>query len=193
MFGSLIGYLTGRIQNGALQQWMYVFLIFGAISLGVGILSLLVLPDLPSTARFLTEREKVVAIARVSRNKQGVKNRHFRKYQAIQCATDPKTWILFVMAIGAQIPNSALTSFASLIIQSFNFDTLGTQYMQIPGGAVQFLALIIGGYLCTKYPQTRCIAMIVANTICILGAALLVGLPTSNKVSASRAFFLLPP
>ena len=100
------------------------------------------------------------------------------------------------MAIGAQIPNSALTSFASLIIQSFDFDTLGTQYMQIPGGAVQFLALIIGGYLCTKFPQTRCIAMIVANSICILGAALLVGLPAGNKVNALPSLpsssFLLP-
>lgn len=60
---------------------------------------------------------------------------------------------------------------------------MGTQYLQIPGGAVQFLALIIGGFICTRYPNShsRCITMIVANTICILGAGLLVGLPDSNK------------
>ncbi len=184
MFGGLIGYAVGNITNGPLERWMYVFLIFGGISIGAGVLSLFVLPDLPATASFLTEREKAVAIGRVARNRQGVKNHHFRRYQAVQCATDPKTWILFVMAVGAQIPNSALTSFASLIIASFSFDSLGTQYMQIPGGAVQFLALITGGWLCTKYPQTRCIAMIVANSICILGAALLVGLPSGNKVSS---------
>jgi len=58
---------------------------------------------------------------------------------------------------------------------------LGTQYLQIPGGAVQFLALITGGYICTKFPNLRCITMMVANTICIIGAACLVGLPTDNK------------
>ncbi|EPE02847.1 allantoate permease [Ophiostoma piceae UAMH 11346] len=91
------------------------------------------------------------------------------------------TWILFVMAVGAQIPNSALTSFTSIIVGTFGFDTLGTQYMQIPGGAVQFLALIIGGWVCTKWPNLRCATMMVANTICIIGAAMLVALPNHNK------------
>lgn len=181
MFGGLIGYAVGHITTG-LPQWMYVFLIFGALSLAWGGVSLLLLPDIPATAAFLSPRERAVAIDRVSRNKGGVKNRHFRRYQAVQCARDPKTWILFVMAVGAQVPNSALTSFTSIIIDSFGFDTLGTQYLQIPGGAVQFLALIIGGWVCTRCPQSRCVTMIVANTICILGAALLVGLPDSNKV-----------
>lgn len=87
------------------------------------------------------------------------------------------------MAVGAQIPNSALTSFASQIIKGFGFDALGTQYMQIPGGAVQFLALISGGYICTHWPGMRCITMTIANLICIAGAGLLVGLPDSNKVT----------
>lgn len=185
MFGGLIGYAVGHITTG-LPQWMYVFLIFGSISFFWGLVSMLVLPDMPATAKFLTDREKLVAIDRVSRNKQGVRNHHFRAYQAWQCARDPKTWILFVMATAAQVPNSALTSFTSIIVKSFGFDTLGTQYLQIPGGAVQFLALIIGGCVCTRWPHSRCITMMVANTICILGAALLVGLPSSYKVSSSR-------
>ncbi|PSR92339.1 allantoate permease [Coniella lustricola] len=189
MFGGLIGYAVGHITTG-LAQWMYVFLIFGALSFFWGIVSLLVLPDIPATAKFLSPREKAIAIDRVARNKQGVKNHHFKKYQAIQCAQDPKTWILFVMAVGAQVPNSALTSFTSIIIDSFGFDTLGTQYLQIPGGAVQALALLVGGWVCTRWPQSRCITMIVANLICTLGAGLLVGLPDTNKWGRLVALWL---
>jgi hypothetical protein len=190
MFGGLIGYAVGNIKTG-LPKWMYVFLIFGSISIFWGIVSLLVLPDLPSTAKFLTEHERLIAVNRVAANRQGVKNRHFSKYQAIQTAKDPKTWILFVMAVGAQVPNSALTSFTSIIVASFGFDTLGTQYLQIPGGAVQFLALLAGGVVCTHYPRnSRCITMIVANTICILGSGLLVGLPSSNKWGRLVALWL---
>ncbi|TVY73559.1 putative transporter, partial [Lachnellula suecica] len=58
MFGGLIGYAVGHITTG-LPQWMYVFLIFGAISIFWGIVSLLILPDLPSTARFLTPHERL--------------------------------------------------------------------------------------------------------------------------------------
>ncbi|KAL5392763.1 hypothetical protein DPSP01_000463 [Paraphaeosphaeria sporulosa] len=180
MFGGLIGYAVGHIKSG-LPRWMYVFLIFGSCSIIMGIVTLLYLPDLPSTAKFLKEPERVIAVERVAGNRQGVKNRHFKKYQAWQTLYDPKTWILFVMATGAQIPNSALTSFSSLIIKSFGVDTLGTQYLQIPGGAVQFLSLITGGYICTRFPNTRCIIMTVANLICIIGASMLVALPASSK------------
>ncbi|CAJ2504566.1 Uu.00g119600.m01.CDS01 [Anthostomella pinea] len=224
MFGGLIGYAVGNITTG-LPRWMYVFLIFGSLSFAQGILSFIFLPDVPATARFLNERERTIAIDRVSRNRQGVKNHHFKKDQAIQCLLDPskdtqnssripasivstwfytgvlfgsrtdlelaETWILFIMATGAQVPNSAITSFASAIIKSFGFDALGTQYMQIPGGAVQFLALIIGGWICTKWPRgTRCPTMIVANLICILGSALLVKLPDSNKWGRLVALWL---
>jgi MFS family permease len=190
MFGGLIGYAVGHITTG-LPKWMYVFLIFGSISITWGIMSLLVLPDLPSTAKFLTEHERLIAVNRVSTNRQGVKNHHFQKYQMIQTIKDPKTWILFIMATGAQVPNAALTSFTSIIVGSFGFDTLGTQYLQIPGGAVQFLALLAGGYVCTRWPtNTRCWTMIFANTVCILGAGLLVGLPDSSKWGRLVALWL---
>lgn len=182
MFGGLIGYAVGHITTG-LPKWMYVFLIFGSCSIAWGVVSLLVLPDLPSTARFLTPDQRAIAVARVAGNRQGVKNHHFNTNQAWQTAKDPKTYILFIMAVGAQVPNSALTSFTSIIVGTFGFDTLGTQYLQIPGGAVQFLTLIAGGWICTKWPRnSRCFTMMFANAVCILGAGLLVGLPSTNKV-----------
>ncbi|KAL2862640.1 putative MFS transporter [Aspergillus lucknowensis] len=192
MFGGLIGYAIGHITTG-LPRWMYVFLIFGAISVTVGIAALILLPDLPSTAKFLTERERAIAVDRVAENRQGVKNHHFKWDQVGQAARDPKTWLLFVMAVGAQVPNSALTSFTSIIVGSFGFDTLGTQYLQIPGGAVQFLALLIGGAIATKYADrfhSRSACMIIANSICIIGAGLLVGLPDSNKWGRLVALWL---
>jgi hypothetical protein len=109
MFGGLISYGVGNITSG-LPQWMYIFLIFGSFSLAAGTWSLIMLPDAPSTAKFLTESEKEVAVERVAENRQGVKNRKFKMEQLWQTVYDPKTWILFVMAVGAQVPNSALTS-----------------------------------------------------------------------------------
>jgi MFS family permease len=134
MFGGLIGYAVGHITSG-LARWMYVFLIFGSFSIAAGILTLLVLPDSPTTAKFLSDREKEIAVERVAGNRQGVKNRNFKKYQLVQTFKDPKTYLLFVMAVGAQVPNTAITQFTSIIVASFGFDTLGTQYLQIPGGA----------------------------------------------------------
>lgn len=99
----------GHITSG-LAPWMYIFIIFGSISLAWGTIFLIFMPDLPSTARFLNERQKIIAVERVAMNRQGVKNHHFKTYQMWQCLGDPKTWILFVMSIGSQIPNAAQSS-----------------------------------------------------------------------------------
>ncbi|KAI9641687.1 hypothetical protein NHQ30_009543 [Ciborinia camelliae] len=175
MFGGLIGYAVGHITTG-LPKWMYVFLIFGALSIFWGLISLILLPDLPSTAKFLTPHERLIAITRVASNRQGVKNHHFQPYQAWQTLKDPKTGILFVMAVAAQVPNSALTSFTSIIVGTFGFDTLGTQYLQIPGGAVQFLALIAAGY------HSAYIAMLVGYSVkLVMVVVLYIYMYMSNK------------
>jgi hypothetical protein len=95
---------------------------------------------------------------------------------------DPKTWILFIMAVAGQVPTAAVTSFGSTNISSFGFDALSSNYMLIPGGAVQLLGMLLGGWVATKWPGMRCVVMFVANKICIIGSGLLVGLPDSNKV-----------
>lgn len=189
MFSGLIGYAVGHINTG-LQKWMYIFLIFGAITTSWGIVSFLFLPDNPSTARFLNPRERAIAVERVAANRQGIKNHTFKAYQAKQMVMDPKTWILFVMATSAQIPTAAVTSFASINISNFGFNTLGTQYMLIPGGAVQFIGPILAGWVASKWSGMRCVVMVVANTICLIGAALLVGLPAHNKWGRLVALWL---
>ncbi|KAI1435086.1 MFS general substrate transporter [Xylaria sp. CBS 124048] len=176
IFGGLLGYAIGHITTG-LPPWKYIFLIFGALSLGWCIILLFCLPDLPTTARFLNPRQRIVAVDRVSRNRQGIKNHHFKTYQMWQCFRDPKTWILFVMSIAAQIPNAAQTSFTSIILQTFGFNALQTQYMQIPGGVVQVVTLLLSGYIGSRFPNMRCVLMLVGNLICVAASGILVGLP----------------
>ena len=79
----------GHITTG-LEQWQYVFIIFGAISIAWAILFLILMPDLPSTAKFLRPEERIIAVERVAASRQGVKNKTFKKYQALQFLIDPK-------------------------------------------------------------------------------------------------------
>jgi MFS family permease len=119
MFSGLIVYAIGHIRSG-LSKWIYIYIIFGSITMIWGIASLFLLPDSPSSARFFTQREAAVAVERVAANKQGIKNHVFKGYQAIQAAKDPKTWILFLMAVAGQIPTAAVTSKSGALL-SFNY------------------------------------------------------------------------
>ncbi|KAI1259070.1 MFS general substrate transporter [Xylariaceae sp. FL1019] len=153
------------------------------------------MPDIPTTARFLTPFQRILAVERVAQNRQGVKNHHFKQYQVWQCLRDPKTWILFVMAVAAQIPNAAQSSFTSIILKTFGFSTLQTQYMQIPGNAIQIISLLASGFISSRYPNMRCVVMLIDNLICVGAGAALVGLPagpdgTENKWGRLVALWL---
>ena len=183
MFGGLLGYAIGHINTG-LEKWQYVFLIFGAISIVTGFANLLFLPDIPTTAKFLNPRQRQVAVQRLAANRQGVKNRNFKWYQVKQAFIDPKTYLLFCICMGGALPNAATTAFSSLIIKSFGFNTLQSQYIQIPAGFIQFAGVLFAGWICTKFSgkcHIRSWTMIVGNLLCIIGAAMLVGLPQKSK------------
>jgi len=58
------------------------------------------LPDAPSNARFFNQRERIVAVKRVSQNETGIKNKFFDKKQIPVACMDPKMILLFV-SVGA--------------------------------------------------------------------------------------------
>ncbi|KAF7186390.1 putative transporter [Pseudocercospora fuligena] len=189
IFGGLLGYAIGHITTG-LERWMYVFLIFGAVSIAWGIVFLLSMPDLPSVARFLSADEQIVAIERVAANRQGVKNHHFKWDQAKQAALDPKTWILFIMSVAGQIPNAAHGTFLSIILKSFGFTSLQTQYMQMPGAGVQIVSLLASGYIASRWPNMRCTVMIIGNLACVACGGALVGLDVDQHWGRLVALWL---
>lgn len=80
---------------------------------------LLLLPDSPSTARFLSKEERLVAVARVLDNKTGVVSREFKRAQMIEAFKDPKTWFLVAYIFCVNLPNGGLTAFGSLVIAGF--------------------------------------------------------------------------
>ncbi|KAI0436602.1 MFS general substrate transporter [Xylaria telfairii] len=181
----VLGYAVGHITTG-LPPWQYVFLIFGSISLAWGVIFLVLMPDLPTTAGFLHPRQKSAAVERVAQNRQGVKNHHFKTYQMWQCLRDPKTWILFVMSIAAQIPNAAQSTFTSIILESFGFNILQTQYMQIPGNVIQVVSLLASGYVGSTFTNMRCAVMLAGNLICVAAGGTLVGLPVGSDGTENR-------
>ena len=69
ILASLLSFGLGHITNTALKPWMYIFLVLGIISFLTGVAWLFLMPETPSTAKFLTHEEKVIAVQRVAGNK----------------------------------------------------------------------------------------------------------------------------
>jgi hypothetical protein len=61
------------------------------------------LPDSPANARFLSHRERLLAVKRVAANEMGIKNKAFDKKQVWSGFTDPKTIWLFISVFAAYV------------------------------------------------------------------------------------------
>jgi MFS transporter, ACS family, allantoate permease len=113
IFGGLVAYAIdygARHHGSAIPGWKTVFMVNGFLTVALGIAFYFVIPDSPLNAKWLSERDRVLAIARVRDNQQGIGNKHFKRYQLIEALKDPMTWALVSYALVADIPNGGMST-----------------------------------------------------------------------------------
>lgn len=100
------------------------------------------MPDSPITAKWLTEREKTIAVKRLVDDQLGVKNSksfdiimlethrsdkmilaHFKWAQARECATDWRFWMMVLQMFFSQAAGNVTTNFLGIIIKVSDFFT----------------------------------------------------------------------
>lgn len=166
-----------------------LFLLTGFITIVFGALFSVLIPDNQLNARWLSKEDRVLAIERVRINQQGIGNKHFKAYQFKESLLDPMTWAFVIFALLTNIPNGGLTKFFSLLIESFGFTPRESLLYGTPAGAVEFISLVLWGYLTTRIGN-RIILGSAGLLIALLGAILVVALPTHLKVGRLVGYYL---
>lgn len=125
MFGGLLAYGIAHIQGG-LGPWkvrsnysqtvlgtdcsQWLFIIFGIMTLVWAGVLLLLLPDTPATARWLSPEQRETAVNRIRSNQTGLKNNQYKWCQVWEAVTDIKIWLLVLYMLANSIPNGAYTT-----------------------------------------------------------------------------------
>jgi ACS family allantoate permease-like MFS transporter len=192
IFGGVVGYGIARgtsLHPAAIAPWKIIFLLIGLLTVCVGIIFLLVVPDNQLNAWWLSKDDRRLAIERVRINQQGIGNKHFKMYQLKEALTDPLTWA-FVLYIGlAGIPTGGITNFFSQLIVSFGYTPQQSLLYGTPGGAVEIVSLLICGYLGDRYGNRILISCM--GLLCgMLGLLLIVALPLSNNGGRLAGYYL---
>lgn len=71
----------------------------GLLTVAYSTLVLLFMPDSPMEARFLSDREKVIAVERLRANQMGIISREWRWDHVWETASDVKTWLWFFLIV----------------------------------------------------------------------------------------------
>ncbi|KAF2656466.1 MFS general substrate transporter [Lophiostoma macrostomum CBS 122681] len=156
MVGALLGYGLGHVSDERIKSWQLIFLVIGLVNFVWGWVFLWVMPDSPSTATFLTHKQRIVAISRISANMIGVKTPHFRPHQALEALLDPKIHALSLIALACGVINGGVSNFASALIKGFGFDGIYATLLQLPTGAFEFVLVPLCGLAAGYWRDARC-------------------------------------
>jgi len=171
---SLLAYGIGHIHD-RVGPWRWMFIILGVLTFVLGIFLLFLLPDSISHAKFLRSKEERqwamdrVVIAGLGRTEKTV----WRWDQMRECLIDPKTWLVWSIALLCQIPNGGTQNFANLVIKSFGFTSLQSTLINIPYSLISIVAISGTGWLAGRFRSLNCILVALVVLPPIVGSALI--------------------
>jgi MFS family permease len=128
-FGDLIAYGIGH-GHGPLSPWKYMFITFGGVTILWSAVLMLFLPDSPWKMRYLSEREKKIAVLRVMSNHTGISASHWKWNQALSVLADPQAWIFFCIAFIQCLPSGGLSAVSSTALSHLMHITNGNSVQQ---------------------------------------------------------------
>ncbi|KAI1261371.1 major facilitator superfamily domain-containing protein [Xylariaceae sp. FL1019] len=149
--GSLLTYGLGHITSDEIYRYQVIFIFCGVTTVLFGVLFLTLMPDSPMEAKYLTEREQIIAVERLRANQMGVASRRWKWEHVSETLTDLKTWMWFFSMLSVSIASGGISSFGNLIVKSFGFSEFNTILFNIPFGVIQVGSIIGSAALATRY------------------------------------------
>lgn len=196
IYGGVLNFGLGHIHAGGLPSWKWIYLINGAITMVWGVYFFFALPASPMEAKFFSPEEKALIIHRIRGNKTGILNRQIKWYQAREAFSpwkDPQGLLFFLIIFCNELLNGSLGSFGSLIYKSFGFTSLQTTLLGIPTGAINFICIMTGGYVSTRFKNARIYTAMFALVPTFVGLVLQITLPRSDIGGLLAGTYLFPP
>ncbi|KAF4999925.1 hypothetical protein FGRMN_2163 [Fusarium graminum] len=189
MVAAALSYGLGQI-NSSLASWRILFLFVGLTTVLTAPVVYYFLDNDVTSARFLTEHEKLQAIERLRANQTGTGSRNFVWSHAFEALLELKTWLFVGMAFCLNVTAAVTNTFGPIIVGGFGFDKDVTSLLNIPFGAVQLLVIIPASYLAHHY-RIKSIFLISVMLPVLAGAVMLHELSRDKTAPLLAAYYML--
>ncbi|KAI1082582.1 putative allantoate permease [Whalleya microplaca] len=191
IISSLLAYGVGHITDNV-GPWRWMFIILGVATFLWGFALFFLLPDSISKAKFLTPEERQWAGDRVVIAGTGrTENTTWKWDQTLECLQDPKTWLIWSIALLCQIPNGGTQNFANLVITSFGFTSLQSTLINILYSIITVLFISGTGWMAGHFRSMNCILIGLIVIPPVVGSALIGSRSSIPHGVALFGYFLL--
>ncbi|KAL3422436.1 major facilitator superfamily transporter [Phlyctema vagabunda] len=163
---------------GGMAPWRAISLFLGGCTLVAALICFMLLGS-PKEVRWMNKDEKRMAAARILRNKAGrdVTGTKWNWAQVTEALLDPQLWFCMINAFLSSVPNGGLTTFGSLMYQSFGFTELEVLLVQIPRSVVSLLIFVAVGFYTRNVRNRRMYVMAFATLPPFVGLLAMALLP----------------
>ncbi|CEL00991.1 Putative MFS allantoate transporter [Aspergillus calidoustus] len=187
---AFIGYGLSAITSAHLAPWRILFLLLGLITVATGVVYFWFLPDNQTNAKFLDEREKLIAVERIRDNFQGIGSQVWKWSQFREAFCDPRTYLYVLFSALMNIPNGGITTFGSLVVKSFGFDARTALLLDGPSGAFDIAGKLIFTYFSDRLLDRTSMAF-VAILIAMIGSILMIVVPQDIKPVLLIGYYMI--
>jgi sugar phosphate permease len=193
-FGGLLASAILSLDSfGSRRSWQMIFAIEGIITIGLAIIGFVVLTDRPATARWLTEQEKQLVIARIKSERIGTTEvlDKIETTKVLRGILNPvvlvTSWVFLLECITVQ----ALAFFAPTIIRTIYPGTtvVYQQLMTVPPYAVGAVSILATSFLSSKIDRRNII--ITLSAIPVMAGYIMFLASTNAKVRYGAAFLIV--
>jgi hypothetical protein len=122
MFAAILSYGLGHIQSKSFHAWQVIFIFVGLITCLTSPFVYWLLDSNITSARFLNEEEKTMAVERLRANQTGIGSNEFKWTQVWEMLYDPKSYLFLAMSLLLNIGAAFTTVFGPTLIANFSYD-----------------------------------------------------------------------
>lgn len=166
-FASSLAWVIVKLsQNGPIAPWRALFLVEGFPSVLTAVAAWYYIPDSPAKARYLTPRERKVAVLRLqseqhhSQPLDGSASHGLNVKDILSTILDPKSYLAALMFLSVNVSFSSLPVFLPTIINSMSFSPLASQALAAPPYLFAFFFVLAIARYSDKIPDSRSLFLV---------------------------------
>ncbi|KIW01978.1 uncharacterized protein PV09_06813 [Verruconis gallopava] len=187
-FGGLFAAgIAAGFKHNHIHSWRWLFIIEGAATVAFAVATAFIIPDWPTTTKWLNEEEKMLGMIRLIED-VGDEETEIKTFAAFKMAlTDYRVWLCIVGQVTAV---ASLTNFLPSLVATFGFSTVHTLLLTAPPYLFTAIFCLCSSYLSDRTSRRSPFIM---APIAVAAVGIIITLVTTNTAARYFSLFLMLP
>ncbi|TEB33563.1 MFS general substrate transporter [Coprinellus micaceus] len=168
-FSSILAYgITFLKGKGGLNGWQWIFVLEGVLTVALGLLTWMFVPDFPDKNRFLNPEQTKMILDRIEADRNDSVPDPVTMKKVLKHLSDPFLWSFALMFLASTMPAYAIGFFITILLSSMGFSLMESLLLSAPPYVAAAACCFFFAWLADK-TRKRALWLAVQNLITITG------------------------